>query len=136
MTDVQQPPPQPPWQPGSPPPQQPWAPGPPPHQPQPARKANGLAIAGFVLALIGFIGSTTGNGIVAAVLLCVVGLGLSIAGVVVASNRRSGRGLAIAGIVVACVGLITCLGASTTKSSSTAERDALIEQLCGAGVAQ
>lgn len=118
MTDLQQPPPQPPWQPGPPPPQQPYQPTP------EAPKRNGQAIAGIILAIIGCIGSAAGGGVAAAVLFCVAGLALSIVGVAIAGQRRSGRGLGVAGIVIACVGLIACLGASTNKSSSTATTSA------------
>ena len=58
------------------------------------KKSNGVAIAGFVLALVG------------GVLLDIVGLILSIVGLNKSKECNSGKGLAIAGIIIAIVKLI------------------------------
>ena len=58
------------------------------------KKSNGLAIAGFILALVG------------GFLLDIVGLILSIVGLNKAKECNSGKGLAIAGIIIAIVKMV------------------------------
>ena len=65
-----------------------------PQTPVQPKKSNGVAIAGFVLALIG------------GFLLDIVGLILSIVGLNKSKECNSGKGLAIAGIIIAIVKLI------------------------------
>ena len=60
-----------------------------PQIPVQPKKSNGVAIAGFVLALIG------------GFLLDIVGLILSIVGLNKSKECNSGKGLAIAGIIIA-----------------------------------
>ena len=63
----------------------------------PAKKTNGLAIAGFVVSLVS--------------LLCcgyisIVGLILSIVGLNKSKETNSGKGLAIAGIIISAIALV------------------------------
>ena len=65
--------------------------------PQPQRQSNGLAIGGFICALIGLLIFP----------LEIIGLILSIFGLVRANKLNgAGRGLAIAGIVISIIGIV------------------------------
>lgn len=73
------------------------------------KRSNGLATAGFVVALIGavfsvipFIGTIAWG-------IAPVGLVLSVVGLFMYRSRRSGRGLAIAGVLLAVFALIMCI---------------------------
>jgi hypothetical protein len=94
MEDVRQPAPPPPAQPGG---------APPPVQQQ---GAPGLAVAGFVVSLIGLLGAFVfGAGFIPAV----VGLVLSIVGRRQAVDRGAPTGLATAGIVLGIVGAVIAI---------------------------
>ena len=71
---------------------------------QPKQKSNGLAIAGFVVSLctilflaVPFIG----------LIMSLIALGLSIAGMVVANRNEGAVGMAVAGLVLSIIFLIT-----------------------------
>lgn len=75
-------------------------------QPAPARAGNGLATAGFVLGLLGFLGSFIP-------VLNIVGIAMGVVGAILAGfglNRArtsaSGKGLAISGLVLGVLALI------------------------------
>ncbi|MCD2187758.1 hypothetical protein [Actinomycetospora soli] len=75
----------------------------------PVPPANPLATAGFTVALVGAVLALLPVVGVVSWLLCPVGLGLSVAGVVAARSRSDvGRGLGIAGVVLGVVGLLVC----------------------------
>lgn len=76
--------------------------------PLPPRGPDGIAIAGFAVALVGALLSLVPIIGTFAWLLCPVGLGLSIAGLVRGVRRRTGRVLAALGMVLALVGLGIC----------------------------
>ncbi len=83
----------------------------PPFQTPPARaQTNGWGVAGFVVSLVGFLGSCLGGAI-----LCPLGLIFSIIGV-----RREPRGLAIAGIVLGALGSVWAVVAMLIFGTLTA----------------
>lgn len=89
------------------PPQQP----PPPPQPQggPGHEAPGnpgIAIAGFVVGLIGLLSSWV---FIFGLVVCIVGLVLSIVGRKRAIERGAPTGLAMAGLICSIVGLVIAL---------------------------
>lgn len=91
-----------------------WQQAPMPHQhpypaPQPVPASNGLATAGFVVALIGFVLSLIPIVGTVSWLLSPVGLVLSVVGLALAGRRGAGRGLAIAGAVLGVLGLLVCI---------------------------
>lgn len=77
----------------------------PAHQP---KRSNGLATAGFVVALIGAVFSVIPFIGVVAWGIAPVGLVLSVVGLFTYRSRRSGRGLAIAGVLLAVFALVMC----------------------------
>ena len=93
-----------------PPQQPPYGYGPPAggYFPPPAPPTNGMATAGFVVALVGAVLSFIPIMGTVAWLLAPVGLVLSIVGLVKANTAQTGRGKSIAGIVLAAVALIMC----------------------------
>lgn len=76
--------------------------------PPPAPR-NGLATAGFVVALIGAIFAFIPIIGMVSWVLSPVGLVLSVVGIVMASRHGVGRGLAIAGAVLGVIGLLICM---------------------------
>lgn len=90
-----------PQQPATPPPGTPYAPPPP--------GTNGLAIAGFILALLGLLGSWLPFLNLVAILCALVGGVLSVIGLVKAKTIGSGKGLAISGLIVAVVGVVAAV---------------------------
>lgn len=70
----------------------------------PEQKVNGLAIAGMICAIVGIIG---GNYIFC--IPSIVGLILSIIGMVKVKEYNSGYGFALAGIIVGAIGLLIWL---------------------------
>lgn len=70
----------------------------------PEQKLNGLALAGMICAIVGIIG---GNWIWC--IPSIVGLVLSIVGMVKVKEYKSGYGFALAGIIVGAVGLLIWL---------------------------
>jgi hypothetical protein len=90
-------------QPGS-PQGQPWG-----YQPQQPPPSNGLATAGFVVALIGAVLSLIPIIGTVSWLISPVGLVLSLVGLVFSGQRRTGKGLAIAGTVLGALGIMMCI---------------------------
>ncbi|WP_433781915.1 DUF4190 domain-containing protein [Actinomycetospora sp. CA-101289] len=96
--------------------------GPPPPYPPPS---NGLATAGFVVALVGAVLALVPFLGIVAWVISPVGLVLSIVGMTAAGRRQgTGRGLAVAGIVLGVVGLLICFlwvsaMAAATSGSTT-----------------
>lgn len=90
----------------------------------PPEPRNGLATAGFVVALIGAVFALIPLIGIVSWVLSPVGLVLSIAGVVAATRHGVGRGLAIAGVVLGVVGLLICMvwvaaiGSAASKAPS------------------
>lgn len=68
------------------------------------QKFNGLALAGMICAIVGIIG---GNYIFC--IPSIVGLILSIVGMVKVKEYKSGYGFALAGIIVGAIGLLVWL---------------------------
>jgi hypothetical protein len=104
---------QPPYQP---PPQSPYSPAPPPPPPgtgsyypapgfseEPRRGIHGLAVAGFVLAILGLVLCWfPALGIV----LALVSLGLAIPGFVLSRRQQRPRGLSIAGLIISIIAVV------------------------------
>lgn len=84
-------------------PQQPQAPG---YPPAPAPKSNGLAIAGFVVALLGLLGSFIPVVNIGGIVLAVVGLILSIVGLTKAKKVGAGKGMALTGIILGALAIV------------------------------
>ena len=93
-----------------PPQQAPYGYGPPAggYFPPPAQPTNGMATAGFVVALVGAVLSFIPVVGTVSWLLAPVGLVLSIVGLVKSKTAQTGWGKAVAGIVLAAVALIMC----------------------------
>ncbi|MFP3715128.1 FxLYD domain-containing protein [Puerhibacterium sp. TATVAM-FAB25] len=94
-------------------PEQPYAPQgqhPQPHAPgfppAPAPKSNGLAVAGFVVALLGLLGSFVPVLNIGGIVLAVVGLILSIVGLAKAKKVAAGKGMALTGIILGAVAIV------------------------------
>lgn len=78
--------------------------------PPPQKPSNGLAVSGFIVALIGFILSLIPFVGTVSWVLSPIGLILSAVGIVVAGRRfGSGRGLAITGVILGVLGIIMCI---------------------------
>ncbi|GAA4840154.1 hypothetical protein GCM10023201_32500 [Actinomycetospora corticicola] len=75
----------------------------------PPEPRNGIATAGFVVALVGAVLALIPIIGIVSWVISPVGLVLSIAGIVAASKHGVGRGLAIAGAVLGVIGLIICM---------------------------
>jgi hypothetical protein len=75
-------------------------------QPGPAKSSNGLATAGFVLGLIGLLGSFIPLLNIVGIVIGVVGAVLAAVGLAKAKKSGSGKGLAMAGIILGVLALI------------------------------
>jgi hypothetical protein len=75
-------------------------------QPAPAKASNGLATAGFVLGLIGFLGSFIPVINVVGIVIGVVGAILAAVGLVKSKKVGAGQGLAMAGLILGVLALI------------------------------
>ncbi len=75
-------------------------------QPAPAKASNGLATAGFVLGLLGFLGSFIPLINIVGILLGVVGAILAAIGLVKAKKVGTGKGLALTGLILGVLALI------------------------------
>ena len=82
-------------------------PGPP--SPPPVKSSNGLAVAGFVLGLLGLLSSWIPVLSVVGILMGVIGAVLAGVGLSKASKVNAGKGLAIAGIVLGALGVIIAI---------------------------
>ena len=74
--------------------------------PASAKASNGLAVAGFVLALLGVLSSFIPIVNVGGDILAMVGLVLGVFGLMKSGNRSSGKGLSVAAIVLAVAAFI------------------------------
>lgn len=72
----------------------------------PAKGSNGLATAGFVLGLLGFLGSWIPVVNVVGIILGVLGAILAAVGLAKSKRVRAGKGLAIAGVVLGGLALV------------------------------
>jgi Domain of unknown function (DUF4352) len=79
---------------------------PPPLQYGQAKKSNGMAVAGFVLALLGAIGSFIPLVNIFFAFLAVLGLIFGISGLVKAGRLGTGKGLSIAAIILSVLALV------------------------------
>lgn len=79
-----------------------------PYQAEPAPQRNGIATAGFVVALVGAVLALIPLVGTVSVVISPVGLILSAVGLFLAMRRGIGLGLSIAGIVLGVVGIIVC----------------------------
>jgi hypothetical protein len=84
---------------------------PPPGAPAPAptQGSNGLAVAGFVLGILGFLGSFIPVVNIGAILLAVIGAVLAAVGLARSKSVRTGKGLAIAGLVLSVLAVIIAI---------------------------
>lgn len=78
----------------------------PTHQPGPVKATNGLATAGFVLGLLGFLGSFIPVLNIGGIVLGVVGAILAAVGLAKAKRSGAGKGLAMAGLILGLLALI------------------------------
>jgi len=82
----------------------------PPSATNPAPKgSNGLAVAGFVLGLLGLLGSFIPVVNIVAIILAVIGLVLAGVGLARSRTARAGKGLAIAGLALGVLGIIIAI---------------------------
>lgn len=89
-------------------------PQPPPNQPgppmpTPAKGSNGLATAGFVLGLLGLLGSWIPVLNIFGILLCFLGVILAAIGLAKSKKVGAGKGLAIAGVVLGALGVLVAI---------------------------
>lgn len=77
-----------------------------PWQPAPAKGSNGLATAGFVLGLIGVLGSWIPILNFLSIVLGVIGIVLALVGLAKSGKVGAGKGLAIAGVVLSALAII------------------------------
>ncbi len=85
----------------------PQQPGPP--QPAPSAGSNGLATAGFVLGLLGFLRAWIPVLNILGIILGVIGLVLAAIGLAKAKRVAAGKGLAIAGLVLGGLGIVIAI---------------------------
>ncbi|MFT4008833.1 MAG: hypothetical protein QM655_02205 [Nocardioidaceae bacterium] len=71
--------------------------------------SNGLAVAGFVLGLLGLLGSFIPVVNIGAIVLAVIGLVLAGIGLARSKSARGGKGLAIAGLILSVLGIIIAI---------------------------
>lgn len=77
-----------------------------PPAPAPAKAGNGLATAGFILGLLGFLGSFIPVLNIGGIILGIVGAALAGVGLSKAKKVGAGRGLAISGIILGALALV------------------------------
>jgi hypothetical protein len=73
------------------------------------RGSNGLAVAGFVLGLLGFLGSFIPIVNIGAIVLAVIGLVLAGVGLARSKAAQAGKGLAIAGLILSVLAIIIAI---------------------------
>lgn len=71
-----------------------------------ARRANGLAVAGFILALLGALSASIPLVNVGGDILALVGLVLGVFGLMKSGSNGAGRGLSVAAILLAIAAFI------------------------------
>jgi hypothetical protein len=86
--------------------QQTYAPHPGQQPPSPAKNSNGLATAGFILGLLGLLGSWIPVLNILGIILGVLGVVLAGVGLAKSKKANAGKGLAIAGIVLGALAVI------------------------------
>jgi len=74
-----------------------------------AKGSNGLAVAGFVLGLLGLLGSFIPVVNIGAIVLAVIGLALAGVGLFRSKTVRAGKGLAIAGLILSVLAIIIAI---------------------------
>ena len=74
--------------------------------PAPSQGSNGLAVAGFVLGILGFLGSFIPVLNIGAIVLAVIGAVLAAVGLARSKSVHTGKGLAIAGLVLSVLAVI------------------------------
>ncbi len=72
----------------------------------PKKPGNGLAVAGFVLGLLGFLGSFVPVLNIGGIIMGIVGLVLAIVGLSKAKNTGTGKGLALAGVILGALAVV------------------------------
>ena len=89
------------------------------------RGSNGLAVAGFVLALLGALGSFIPIVNIGGDFLALLGLIFGIIGLVQSGKRRAGKGLSIAAIVLAVAAFLvsTLVNTATVTALDTAVKN-------------
>jgi len=92
----------------------------PPTPPTPA--TNGLAIAGFILGLLGFLGCFIPILNIGAIVLAVIGIILAAIGLIASKTKGSGKGLALAGLILGVLAVIIgiVMNAAVFKAASDA----------------
>jgi hypothetical protein len=98
----------------------------PPSAPVDAPKgSNGLAVAGFILGLLGLLGSFIPVVNIGAIILAVIGMVLAGIGLARSKAARSGKGLAIAGLILGALAIVIAIaidaavGSAFHKATST-----------------
>lgn len=86
-----------------------YAPYPGPPAPGPTKGSNGLATAGFVLGLLGLLGSWIPVLNILSIILAVVGIVFGAIGLARSTRANGGRGLAIAGLVLGALGIVIAI---------------------------
>lgn len=87
--------------------------------------SNGLAVAGFILGLLGLLGSFIPVVNIGAIIIAVVGLALASVGLVRSKTVRAGKGLAVAGLILGVLAIIIAIiidaavGNAVHKATST-----------------
>jgi hypothetical protein len=97
-------------------------PGPPPPLPPPQyagpiKKSNGLAVAGFVLSLLGVLGSFIPFANIFFALLALLGLIFGIIGLVTSGSKGAGKGLSIAAIILAVPAVVISIAVTGAAAS-------------------
>ena len=77
--------------------------------PAPTQGSNGLAVAGFVLGILGFLGSFIPIVNIGAIVLALIGAVLAAVGLARSKSVRAGKGLAVAGLVLSVLAVIIAI---------------------------
>lgn len=82
-----------------------------PGVPAPAspKGSNGMAVAGFVLGILGFLGAFIPVLNIGAIVLAVIGAALAAVGLARSKSVRGGKGLAIAGLVLSVLAVVIAI---------------------------
>jgi hypothetical protein len=102
-------------------------------QPGPARPTNGIAIVGFILAILGFLGSFIPVINIGGIVLGIAGAILAVVGLSKSKQLGVGRGLSLAGIIIGGLALLIGVGvniaAATLFSSSVDDASQALDDL-------
>ena len=77
--------------------------------PTPTQGSNGLAVAGFVLGILGFLGSFIPIVNIGAIVLALIGAVLAAVGLARSKSVRAGKGLAVAGLLLSVLAVIIAI---------------------------